>query len=353
MTWVSLLKHKGEVFQAFKELYNTIKTVYRREIQVLQSDNGGEYINYTMKNFCKQNLIRHQMPCARSPQQNGLAERKNRQLLEVVRASLFDMEVPRKFWGEALRSAAYLLNRTPSKVLGFQTPLQKLRELTDISQTDGLEPRIFGCTAYVYQNVGKLEPRSVKCMFLGYADTKEGYRCLDTVQNKVHVTRDVSFHETVPYFGHGCSLQGEKNAEVETHDFYEEISSFQLENEEHDTECVNSSQDTPSTDVQPESSMNEEPESSQNAEQHIPDTNTPDVVLDTGSLSDFMHDDEELEDTVHGTNVEEIIERRYPERTNRGQPKKQYVPDIKARSKYPIGNFVSHHRLSESHALRV
>ena len=106
-------------------------------------------------------MIHHQTSCARSPQQNRLAERRIRQLLEIVRASLFDMEVPRKFWGEALRSVAYLLNRTPSKVLDFKTPLQKLRDLTGIQISDGLKPRIFGCTTYVHQNVGKLEPRSV------------------------------------------------------------------------------------------------------------------------------------------------------------------------------------------------
>ena len=67
MVWVPLLKHKGEVFNAFEELYNTIKTVYRREVQILQSNNGGGYINNQMKNLCKANLIHHQTSCARSP----------------------------------------------------------------------------------------------------------------------------------------------------------------------------------------------------------------------------------------------------------------------------------------------
>nr|GEW34833.1 retrovirus-related Pol polyprotein from transposon TNT 1-94 [Tanacetum cinerariifolium] len=101
MVWISLLKNKGEVHNAFKELHHIIKTVYISEIQILQSDNDGEYINDKMQLFCKEHSIHHQTSCARTPQQNGLAERRNRQILEIVQASLFDMNVPRRYWGEA------------------------------------------------------------------------------------------------------------------------------------------------------------------------------------------------------------------------------------------------------------
>ena len=70
----------------------------------------------------------------------GIAERKNRQLLEIVLASLFDMNIPREYWGEVVRSAAYLTNRTPSRVLGFKTPFQKLQELVPSLSLNNLEP---------------------------------------------------------------------------------------------------------------------------------------------------------------------------------------------------------------------
>lgn len=111
-----------------------------------------------MKNFCKQNSICHQTSCAKTPQQNGLAERRNKSILEIVRASLFDMKVPRNFWGEAVRSAAYIMNRTPSRVIQFDTPLKRLHNLLETEPKLNLEPRIFGCTAFVHQNSGKLEP---------------------------------------------------------------------------------------------------------------------------------------------------------------------------------------------------
>lgn len=102
MIWISLLKNKGEVFHSFKEQHHIVKTKYRREIQVLQFDNGGEYVNQKMKQFFQKNAIRHQTSCARTPQQNGLAKRRNRQIVEIVWASLFDMNVPRKYWGEVV-----------------------------------------------------------------------------------------------------------------------------------------------------------------------------------------------------------------------------------------------------------
>lgn len=156
MIWISFLKNKGEVFKAFTELHKFIKTEYRREIHTLQSDNGGEYVSWEMKNFCKENLIQHQTSCSQTPQQNGLAERRNRSILEIVRASLFDMSVPRKYWGEAVRFAAYIMNRTPSRVIEFKTPLQKPHDLIEIALKQNLEPRIFGYTAYVHQNIGKM-----------------------------------------------------------------------------------------------------------------------------------------------------------------------------------------------------
>ena len=194
MIWISLLKHKNEVIHAFKELYKLIKSQYNCEVKILQSDNGGEYVNRDMEVFCRENSIRHQTSCSNTPQQNGLAERRNKQILEIVRASLFDMKIPRQYWGEAVRNAAYLMNRTTSRVIEFKTPLQLLHEQLDILMGSNLEPRVFGCAAYVHSNTGKLEPRAIRCMFLGYADFKKGYRCYDLKDRKMYITRDVNFH---------------------------------------------------------------------------------------------------------------------------------------------------------------
>ena len=207
MTWVSLLSNKGDVSSVFQELYKMVSTQYQCKIRVLQSDNGGEYLNSTLKSFCHEHGIRHQTSCAGTPQQNGIAERKNRQLLEIVRASLFDMNVPREYWREVVQSTAYLINQTPSRVLNFKTPLQKLQKLVPSPSINSLEPRVFGCSAYVHQALKKLDSRVIRCIFVGYTDLQKGYRCYDSNVKKMYVTRDVHFHENIPFFSQSeCSL---------------------------------------------------------------------------------------------------------------------------------------------------
>ena len=90
-----------------------VASQYQHQIQFLQSDNGGEYDN-VLQDFCRDHGICHQTSCVNTPQQNGLAECKNRQIMEVVRASLFGMHVPHTYWGEVVRFVAYLINGTPS-----------------------------------------------------------------------------------------------------------------------------------------------------------------------------------------------------------------------------------------------
>ena len=98
-------------------------------------------------------------------------------------------------------------------------------------------------------------------MFLGYTDSKKGYRCFNPIQNKVHVTRDVAFHETIPYFGHECSLQGEKNEEVKTHGFHELSMFFNEDEGEGGNYESQTDVDTPSTNIEPEPSTNGNQES--------------------------------------------------------------------------------------------
>ena len=98
-------------------------------------------------------------------------------MLEVVRASLFSMNVPVEYWGEAVTSAAYLINRTPSRVIEFQNSLQYLQKLLSIPSLPNLEPRVFGCTMYVHipkPQQSKLNPRARNCIFMGYEDFQKG-----------------------------------------------------------------------------------------------------------------------------------------------------------------------------------
>lgn len=104
------------------------------------------------------------------------------------------------------------MNRTPSRVIDFQTTLKKLHELVSAPTYPNFEPRVFGCTTYVHQNTGKLEPRVVKYMFICYANLEKGYKFYDPEKQKMYITKDVVFHENIPFICHECSLQRGENS---------------------------------------------------------------------------------------------------------------------------------------------
>ena len=144
-----------------------------------------------------------------------MAERKNKHLLEVARALLFTTNVPKYFWGEAVLMATHLINCMLSKVLGFKSPLHVLQNFFPNSKiTSSLPLKIFGCTVFIRNtntSRGKLDPRAKKCVFVGFAPTKKGYKCYDPISKKLFVTMDVSFFENTPYFH--PHLQGERGKE--------------------------------------------------------------------------------------------------------------------------------------------
>ncbi|KAM2468901.1 hypothetical protein PS1_010539 [Malus domestica] len=163
-----------------------------------------------MSHYLSTHGILHQTSCVGTPQQNGVAERKNRDLLEKTRALMFHMNVPKKFWSQGVLTAAYLINRLPSKVLNFKSPYEVLKN----RKINFSHLRVFGCTCFVHiqtQNRDKLDPRAAKCVFLGYSSTQKGYKCYNSTTRKMVVSRDVKFEEHVPYFSQSLdySRQGE------------------------------------------------------------------------------------------------------------------------------------------------
>ncbi|XBI69219.1 hypothetical protein VPH35_048321 [Triticum aestivum] len=205
-TWLYLLKHKSEVLPTFKDFFNMVRNQFGMNVKILRSDNGTEYINGKFSNFLSSYGIIHQTTCVNTAEQNGVAERKNRHLLEVARALMFMMNVPKFLWGEAVKTAAYLINRMPSRVLGHKTPIECLYG----SNSFIVPPKIFGCTCFVHDyrsSAGKLDPRAVKCIFVGYSSTKKGYRCWSPTERRFFVSMDVTFHEKEPFY----SLKGNDN----------------------------------------------------------------------------------------------------------------------------------------------
>ena len=117
----------------------------------------------------------------------------NRTLLERVRCMLTNAKMSKTFWGEAVVTAAYLINRSPSSAIDFKTPEEKWSG--NPPKYDHL--RIFGCPAFVHVKEGKLEPRAIKGVFIGYPEGVKGYKvwCKDLTPPRSIISRDVTFDE--------------------------------------------------------------------------------------------------------------------------------------------------------------
>ena len=116
-TWLYLMKNLSELFSHFCAFYAEIHTQFHVSVQSLRSDNAQEYVSEQFKSFILQNSILRQTPFVDTPSHNGVAERKNRHFLEIARALLFQMHVPKHLWANAVSIACFFINRMPSSIL--------------------------------------------------------------------------------------------------------------------------------------------------------------------------------------------------------------------------------------------
>jgi len=187
-TLVYLLKSKNEVAEKLKDFAQKIEAKWNFKIAKIRGDNGREYINNTVIQWCKNKGIEIDTTVLHTPQLNGRAERLNRTLMEKVRALLFDAGVKKELWGEALYTATYILNRSPTYSLK-KTPYEMWEE----RKPNLLNLQIFGCEAFakVLGSLKKLDSRSENYKFVGYAPS--GYRLWDSKKRKIIIARDVKF----------------------------------------------------------------------------------------------------------------------------------------------------------------
>ena len=149
-----------------------------KKLKTLRTDNGGEYTSAEFESYLRSEGVRHECTVPKTPEQNGVAERMNRTLVESVRSMLANAKLPRKFWAEVLSTAAYLRNRSPTKAVQGMTPVEAWTgERPDVSHL-----RAFGCAAYAHvakDERRKLDSKSRRCVFLGYCTETKGYRLYD------------------------------------------------------------------------------------------------------------------------------------------------------------------------------
>lgn len=194
--YVYFLKNKLSILGAFKAYKNLVENELDKKIKVIRTDNGKEYCNKNFEDYLNENGIKHQTTTPYSPQQNGLAERMNRTLVERAKCMLFDAALPKQFLAEATATAAYIINRSPAKAIGGRTPL----ELWTGRKPDLSHMRIFGSevtTLIPKEKRQKWESKSRKLIFVGYCDSSKWYRLVDLDTYNIIKSRDVLFLENV------------------------------------------------------------------------------------------------------------------------------------------------------------
>ncbi|KAK8534679.1 hypothetical protein V6N12_057323 [Hibiscus sabdariffa] len=185
------MRHKSEALERFQEFKNEVQNQHGKSIKALRSDRGGEYLSQDFDELLKECGIVSQLTPPGTPQWNGVSERRNRTLLDMVRSMMSHTDLRTSFWGYALETIAFTLNCFPSKSVQ-KTP----HEMWTGKRPSMSFMKIWGCKAYVkYQMSTKLEPKSYKCTFVGYPKETKGFYFFNPKENKVFVARTGVFLE--------------------------------------------------------------------------------------------------------------------------------------------------------------
>jgi len=191
-TWVLFLKHKDEAFEAFKTFCILVQNEKESKIISVKSDHEGEFENALFKKFFDEKGISHNFSCARTPQQNGVVERKNRTLQEMARTMTSASNVEKYFWAEAINTSCYIINRVSIRKILNKTPY----ELWKNRKSNISYFHIFGCYCYILndkENLGKFGSKSDKGKFLGYATNSRGYRIFNLKNQTLEISMHVVF----------------------------------------------------------------------------------------------------------------------------------------------------------------
>lgn len=192
--FVYFMRNKSEVLEKFKLFKAMVERQTDRKIKSLRTDNGREYVNADFDSFLQREGIQRQLTVPYTPQQNGVAERANRTIVEMTRSMMLHAGAQQRLWAEAVNTAVYIRNRCPTKQLKNETPYYVWC---------GREPSVkhfktFGCIAVALDKSGgksKFDAKGSECIMVGYSTTAKAYRLFDAKKNKVFEQRDVLFDE--------------------------------------------------------------------------------------------------------------------------------------------------------------
>src|SRR4051812_47970303 len=188
------LKTKDETQETFISFFKEAQPQHQCEIMAIRSDNGTEFKNYTMDEFLSDEGFKHQYSAAYTPQQNGVAERKNRTLIEMARTMLDEYKSPYKLWAEAINTACHASNRLYLRKLKNKTPYELL-----IGKKPNVKCfRVFGCKCFILNKktrLAKFKAKTYEGIFVGYASNSHAYRVLNKSMGCIEESSNVEFDE--------------------------------------------------------------------------------------------------------------------------------------------------------------
>lgn len=236
-TWIYFLTEKSEAFEYFKVFKNSVEKEAQTVIRGLRTDRGGEFTSDIFNKFCRDQGIKRQLTAAYTPQQNGVAERRNRTIMNMVRCLLSEKELPRSLWPDAVRWTTHVLNRSLTKAVKDKVPEERWT---------GIKPkvdyfRVFGSVAHVHiplQRRTKLDDRSHKCILLGVSDESKAYRLYDPITKKITISRDVIFEEDAKWDWNSNTPDQSELAWGDDGDFEAEDTDEENGNQEEESETA-------------------------------------------------------------------------------------------------------------------
>nr|GFB64183.1 hypothetical protein [Tanacetum cinerariifolium] len=192
-TWTLYLCSKDETQEVLKDFLTMIQRNLQAPVIIVCTDRGTEFLNKTLNAFFKEEGIEHQTLTARTPEQNGIVERRNRTLVEAARTMLSASQLPLFFWDEAIAIACYTQNRfiiipthgkTPYHIINDRKP--SIKHLY-----------IFGCICYITrdgENLDKMKEKGDQCILVGYSTQSKGYHVYNKrtrmIVESIHVRFD-------------------------------------------------------------------------------------------------------------------------------------------------------------------
>ncbi|GJR88067.1 retrovirus-related pol polyprotein from transposon TNT 1-94 [Tanacetum coccineum] len=196
-TWVYFLRTKDEAPDMIIDFINQVQRNLKAQILTIRTDNGTEFKNEKLRAFYAKLGIVHKTSIARTPQQNGVVERRNQTLVEAARTMLIFSKTPEFLWAEAIATACFTQNRSIVHTRYNKTPYELIR---------GRKPNIqyfhvFGSLCYPTNDrddLGKMKPKADIGIFIGYSESSRGFRIYNRRTKKIMETIHVKFDELTP-----------------------------------------------------------------------------------------------------------------------------------------------------------